>query len=100
MDEIYSDGFERLINYAAKRDERTDEFWMELIRDEEYYTLIDFFDETHYNHYDQYNEYIEFDTQKVLKKIIRGKDAVHLIRTAFDMGRLVGRAAHILEGES
>lgn len=94
---LYYDDWENILNLAGKIDDRLDCAWLELVGDNEYQTLLEFFDKSNYPHENDWGEWEEVNTNKALKKIIRGKDCVALINYAFLLGQLVGRAGHIAE---
>lgn len=91
---------EDILQAAAKYDDRIDEEWRNFVCDEYYDTLNQFLDPENYPHIDTFaEEWVEVDankTAKFQKKIIKGKDVVKLINSAYDLGRLVGRAEQVL----
>lgn len=92
---MFSDEYENILNAAAKIDEQINDEWQELVADQEYQTLFEFFDPENYSRHDEYDDWIEVNTDKLLKKILTGKDRIALIRYAFMLGQLVGQAAQI-----
>ena len=80
---------------AGCEDERLYEEWVEMQGDEDFETLSEFFGKEYRQHYNEWDEFVE-GNPKALKKILRGKDMVRLIESAFLLGRLVGRAEYEL----
>lgn len=100
MTRLFASDWYDLINEAAEFDESLDQAYIFMCEDENYSTLVKFFDEENFSHYDKwYDEFVQPDTQAILKKILRGKDTAELIKFALDMGRLVGRAEQILSNQ-
>lgn len=93
---MYSEQYEELLDQAAKADERINDNWMEMMGDDEYQTLLEFFDKG--NYFDTWED--EFfppaTVEKNLKRVLQGKDRIALIRYAFQLGKLVGRAEYTL----
>ena len=96
---MFSDDYEEILDAAAYHDERLHDSWMELMGEAEYQTLVQFFAKE--NFLDPWeNEPLEPDVvSKNFKKILVGQDRIALIRFAFALGRLVGRAEQILRTE-
>lgn len=100
MAPLYSEGFDEILNAASQYDDYVQERYCMFMAEEDWQTLYQFFDRDNYAHYDEWEEKEVSTDYKRLKKILRGKDMVSLIQFAFDLGRLVGRAHHVLEMES
>lgn len=88
--------FENLLNEASKFDDRLDLDWAECVGDREYQTLCELFDESNFSREDAFDEWVEVNTAKEWRRILKGKDVHAIIRYAFLIGRLVGRAEQIL----
>ena len=92
----YAEDFENVLDQASKIDDRLYDLWMSICADEEYQKLMEFFDKG--NYYDYWEE-TEFDRETVvknLKRVLVGTDRIRLIKYAFDIGRLVGRAEYVM----
>lgn len=74
MAPLYSEGFDEILNAASQYDDYVQGHYVMFTEEEDWQTLYQFF--------------------------LRGKDMVSLIQFAFDLGRLVGRAHHVLEMEN
>ena len=89
---MYSTEMEDKLQAASKLDDWVQYSWAEFVSDEDYASLIAFFDKD--NYYDSWEE--NFYDMKIvtrnLKKILKGKDIVRLVESAFFLGQLVGRA--------
>ena len=97
MTRLFARDWDDLIDEAAEFDETLDQAYIFMTEDKNYPTLVQFFDEENFSHHDKWSEeFVEPDTQKILKKILRGKDTAELIKFALDMGRIIGRAEQIL----
>ena len=89
---------ENLLQEATEFDDEIDSAWLFLTEDEQYDTFCQFFDRDNFSHFDSFSdEWLEVDNEKILKKILRGKNTVELIKYALDFGRLVGRAEYALK---
>ena len=98
MKAFNSDEIFDIMEEAAREDERTEEEWLWMQADEDFETLNEFFDKEYRQHYDTLSDEFIAGDPKALKKILRGKDMVRLIESAFMLGRLVGRAEYTLAG--
>ena len=93
----YSEDFEDVLQQAVKLDEQISDFWAEMVGDEEYQTLVEFFSRD--NFFDTWEDE-ELDRETVIKKLKRilvGKDRLKLIEYAFDLGQLVGMATYAVQ---
>lgn len=93
---LFTDDWEDMLNRASKIEDRINDSWMELLTDDEYLTLCDFFSADNFPHEDAFGERTNPATQKILKSILVGKDRIELIRYAFMLGQLVGQASIIV----
>lgn len=93
---MFSTDFEELLDRAAQIDERLNNRWMNLMDDEEYQTLYNFFLKE--NFVDSWEDEALDDktVKRNLRQVLAGKDKAALIRYAFALGRLVGKAEQIL----
>ena len=97
MAPLFYEDYDCILNEAAAIDEAIGEHFVEFQTEADYDTLAHFFDKTNYQHYDVLaEEFVAPDTQKILKKILRGKDTISLIQFALDLGRLIGRAEYTI----
>ena len=90
----YSEDFEIVLDQAAKLDESIETSWAEMVGDEQYAKLIEFFSRD--NFFDSFEEE-GFDRETViknLKRVLVNTDRINLIEYAFDLGRLVGKAEY------
>lgn len=93
---MYSEEYEEILNAAEKIDDRLSENWAEFVGDKEYQTLYNFFSKD--NFVDTWED-AYFDPETVtrnLKRHLTGQDRIALIRYAFLLGRLVGKAEYTL----
>lgn len=94
---LFNSDWDDLINEAAEFDEDIDQAFISMTEDENYPTLVRFFDQENFPHYDKWNgDFVQPDTQAILKKILRGKNTAELIKFTLDVGRILGRAEQIL----
>ena len=97
MTALTIEDMENILQEATDLDEDIDHLWVLLAEDEQYPTFCQLFEQDNFSHFDPFSdEWVEIDHRKIMKKILRGKDAVELIKFALDFGRLVGRAEHAL----
>lgn len=99
---MYSEDYEEILEAAGRIDDRLSDSWCECVGDKEYQTLQNFFSKD--NFLDTWtDEYFDAEVvTKNLKRHLTGQDRIELIRYAFMLGRLVGKAEQILlqDGES
>ena len=97
---MYTEDYEELLQAASKLDERTEEDWHSIVGDGEYQTLSRFFSRD--NYFDAWEETDRpaEETERLQKRVLLGQDRMRLIDYAFMLGRIVGRAHHILEVET
>lgn len=89
---------ENLLQEATEFDEEIDPAWIYLTDDEQYATFCQLFARENLPHFDPFaDEWISVDSNKQMKKILRGKDIPEIIKYALDFGRLVGRAEYALK---
>lgn len=93
---MYSEDFETILQQAAKFDERLGENWSECVGDSEYQTLCNFFSRDNFVDTWEDEDYDYETVAKNLKRHLTGQDRIALIRYAFMLGRLVGKAEYVL----
>lgn len=93
---MYSEDYEEILEAAGRIDDSLSEHWAEFVGDKEYQTLQNFFSKD--NFLDTFaEEYFDAETvAKNLKRHLTGQDRIALIRYAFVLGRLVGKAEYTL----
>ena len=97
MAPLFYEDYDCVLNDASFIDEDINQHFVNFQGDDDYQTLAKFFDQRNYHHFDVLSdEFTSPDTQKLLKKILRGKDVISLIQFALDLGRLIGRAEYTL----
>ena len=91
---MYSEQYEETLDQASKFYEQIHGWWMEMMGDEEYQTLFEFFAKENYFNTWEEEFFPPATIEKNLKRVLQGKDRIALIRYAFLLGKLVGRAEY------
>ena len=92
----FSEDFEQILDDAARIDVQLNDLWMDIMDTDEYSKLVEFFCKD--NYYDSWEgDYFPPEViTKNQKKILVGTDRIKLLRYAFVLGQLIGKAEYTL----